>query len=157
MKPYLGVKASERTKNIVSTIQQEQNEIIRSSLFQNRIIQGVAGSGKTTVALHRIAYLAYRYRDLIRNDQYMVIGPNKFFIQYISNMLPELDVDDVKEEGELSLKDSMEESKISKENEKVAEIENLKEQVIESEEKKEMTPPLSNISNESSISAEPLF
>lgn len=71
--------------------------------------------------------------------------------------LIELDVDDVKEEGELSLKDSMEESKISKENEKVAEIENLKEQVIESEEKKEMTPPLSNISNESSISAEPLF
>ena len=60
LKPYLGVKASERTKNIVSTIQQEQNEIIRSSLFQNRIIQGVAGSGKTTVALHRIAYLAYR-------------------------------------------------------------------------------------------------
>lgn len=71
--------------------------------------------------------------------------------------LIELDVDDVKEEGELSLKDSMEESKISKENEKVAEIENLKEQVIESEEKKEMTPPLSNITNESSISAEPLF
>lgn len=71
--------------------------------------------------------------------------------------LIELDVDDVKEEGELSLKDSMEESKISKENEKVAEIENLKEQVIESEEKKEMTPPLSNKMNESSISAEPLF
>lgn len=71
--------------------------------------------------------------------------------------LIELDVDDVKEEGELSLKDSMEESKISKENEKIAEIKNLKEQVIESEEKKEMTPPLSNKMNESSISAEPLF
>lgn len=71
--------------------------------------------------------------------------------------LIELDVDDVKEEGELSLKDSMEESKISKENEKVVEIKNLKEQVIESEEKKEMTPPLSNKMNESSISAEPLF
>lgn len=71
--------------------------------------------------------------------------------------LIELDVDDVKEEGELSLKDSMEESKISKENEKVAEIKNLKEHVIESEEKKEMTPPLSNKMNESSISAEPLF
>lgn len=71
--------------------------------------------------------------------------------------LIELDVDDVKEEGELSLKDSMEESKISKENEKVAEIKNLREQVIESEEKKKMTPPLSNKMNESSISAEPLF
>ena len=59
------------------------------------IIQGVAGSGKTTVALHRIAYLAYNYRNLINNDQYMVIGPNKFFVNYISDMLPELDVNDV--------------------------------------------------------------
>lgn len=117
LKPYLGVKASERTKNIVSTIQQEQNEIIRSSLFQNRIIQGVAGSGKTTVALHRIAYLAYRYRDLIRNDQYMVIGPNKFFIQYISTMLPELDVDDVIEYDLLELTEDFSNQKIQLEDE----------------------------------------
>ena len=95
LKPYLSVNADARTKNIVSTIQKEQNDIIRSDFSKNLIIQGVAGSGKTTVALHRIAYLAYNYRDIIKNDQYMVIGPNKFFINYISDMLPELDVNDV--------------------------------------------------------------
>lgn len=95
LKPYLGISADSRIKNIVSTIQQEQNEIIRNSLYKNLIIQGVAGSGKTTVALHRIAYLAYTYRDVINNDQYMVIGPNKFFVNYISKILPDLDVNDV--------------------------------------------------------------
>lgn len=97
LKPYLGVSADARLKNIVSTIQSEQNEIIRSSPFKNLIIQGVAGSGKTTVALHRIAYLAYNYKNLIKNNQYMVIGPNKFFINYISKILPDLDVNDVKQ------------------------------------------------------------
>ena len=95
LKPYLSVNADARTKNIVATIQKEQNDIIRSDFSKNLIIQGVAGSGKTTVALHRIAYLAYNYRDIIKNNQYMVIGPNKFFINYISDMLPELDVNDV--------------------------------------------------------------
>lgn len=97
LKPYLGVNADSRLKNIVATIQSEQNEIIRSSIGKNIIVQGVAGSGKTTVALHRIAYLAYNYRDIIRNNQYMVIGPNKFFLNYISQVLPDLDVDDVKQ------------------------------------------------------------
>ena len=95
LKPYLSVNADARTKNIVATIQKEQNDIIRSDFSKNLIIQGVAGSGKTTVAIHRIAYLAYNYRDIIKNNQYMVIGPNKFFINYISDMLPELDVNDV--------------------------------------------------------------
>lgn len=95
LKPYLGVSADQRLKNIVSTIQSEQNTIIRSSISNNLIIQGVAGSGKTTVALHRIAYLVYNYRDIIKNNQYMVIGPNKFFINYISSVLPDLDVNDV--------------------------------------------------------------
>ena len=58
-------------------------------------MQGAAGSGKTTVALHRIAYLVYRWRDSIRPSQYMVIGPNLFFISYISAVLPDLDVDNV--------------------------------------------------------------
>lgn len=97
LKPYLGVNADSRLKNIVATIQSEQNEIIRSSMGKNIIVQGVAGSGKTTVALHRIAYLAYNYRDIIQNNQYMVIGPNKFFLNYISQVLPDLDVDDVKQ------------------------------------------------------------
>lgn len=97
LKPYLGVSADARLKNIVATIQGEQNEIIRSDIHKNLIIQGVAGSGKTTVALHRIAYLVYNYKDTISNNQYMVIGPNKFFINYISSVLPDLDVNDVRQ------------------------------------------------------------
>src|SRR5699024_4411441 len=85
--------ADNRLKNIVSTIQKEQNEIIREPLNKNIIVQGVAGSGKTTVALHRIAYLVYNYRDTVKPNQYLVIGPNKFFVSYISNVLPDLDVD----------------------------------------------------------------
>lgn len=95
LKPYLSVNADNRLKNIVSSIQNEQNQVIRRSLFDNIIVQGVAGSGKTTVALHRIAYLAYNYRDKIKSNQYMIIGPNKFFINYISSVLPDLDVTDV--------------------------------------------------------------
>lgn len=95
LKPYLTVSADNRLKNIVSTIQSEQNKIIRESMGKNLIIQGVAGSGKTTVALHRIAYLVYNYRDMYKPKNYMVIGPNKFFVSYISNILPDLDVEGV--------------------------------------------------------------
>ncbi len=95
LKPYLSVSADKRLKNIVATIQSEQNKIIREGITKNIIIQGVAGSGKTTVALHHIAYLVYNNRDIYTPDQYMVIGPNKFFIDYISSVLPDLDTDDV--------------------------------------------------------------
>lgn len=95
LKPYLSVSADNRLKNIVSTIQSEQNKIIRESMGKNLIIQGVAGSGKTTVALHRIAYLVYNNRDLFKPSDYMVIGPNKFFVSYISSILPDLDVNGV--------------------------------------------------------------
>lgn len=95
LKPYLGANADNRLKNIVSTIQAEQNEIIREKLYKNLIIQGVAGSGKTTVALHRIAYLVYNNINNIKPEQYLVIGPNKFFVNYISGVLPDLDVDNV--------------------------------------------------------------
>lgn len=97
LKPYLGVNADKRLKNIVSTIQTEQNEIIRSNINKNLIVQGVAGSGKTTVALHRIAYLVYTYREHIKSNQYLVIGPNKFFINYISSVLPDLETYDVEQ------------------------------------------------------------
>ncbi len=95
LKPYLGVTADNRLKNIVSSIQKEQNEIIRKDIDDNLVVSGVAGSGKTTVALHRIAYLVYNNRDLIDSEQYMVIGPNKFLLNYISSVLPDLDVNNV--------------------------------------------------------------
>lgn len=104
LKPYLSVSADTRLKNIVSTIQSEQNRIIRYPL-KNLIIQGVAGSGKTTVALHRIAYLVYNNKDIIKPKDYMVIGPNKFFVKYISKILPDLDVNGV---GEYTLEEILE-------------------------------------------------
>lgn len=97
LKPYLSTSADNRLKNIVSTIQSEQNKIIREKLGKNLVIQGVAGSGKTTVALHRIAYLVYNNRNLFKPSDYMVIGPNKFFVSYISEILPDLDVNGVSE------------------------------------------------------------
>ncbi|MDD6223717.1 MAG: UvrD-helicase domain-containing protein [bacterium] len=97
LKPYLSSSVDARLKNIVSTIQKEQNQIIRETIDQDIIVQGVAGSGKTTVALHRIAYLVYQNKDVIDISQYMIIGPNKFFVNYISNVLPDLDVEGVGE------------------------------------------------------------
>lgn len=97
LKPYLGASADNRLKNIVASIQKEQNDIIRMPLGKNLIVQGVAGSGKTTVALHRIAYLIYNYAKKYRSDQFMVIGPNKFFINYISSVLPDLETGEVRQ------------------------------------------------------------
>ena len=97
LKPYLEASVDNRLKNIVSTIQHEQNRIIREPVNKNLIIQGVAGSGKTTVALHRIAYLVYNNRENIKPQQYLISGPNKFFANYISGVLPDLDVEDVKQ------------------------------------------------------------
>ena len=92
---YLNSNNDARLKSIVSTIQLEQNKVIRRNVFDNIIVQGVAGSGKTTVALHRIAYLVYNYIETIRQSQYLVIGPNPIFMKYINSVLPDLDVDGV--------------------------------------------------------------
>lgn len=92
---YLNTNNDKRLKNIVSTIQGEKNYIIRRPITENNVIQGVAGSGKTTVALHRIAYLEYNYRNGISANQYLVIGPNTVFMDYIKTVLPDLDVNDV--------------------------------------------------------------
>jgi DNA helicase-2/ATP-dependent DNA helicase PcrA len=97
LKPFLGVNADNKIKNIVSSIQKEQNEIIRDSLYKNIVVQGVAGSGKTTVMLHRIAYLAYNYQDSYKTNQYLVLSPNKLFTDYISTILPDLEVDKVRQ------------------------------------------------------------
>ena len=82
--------SSSRLRDIVATIQQEQNEIIRAPLEKLLVVQGVAGSGKTTVVLHRMAYLLYAYRKEISPEEMLVISPNKVFISYTSAVLPEL-------------------------------------------------------------------
>ena len=84
-------------KNIVATIQREQNRIIRNEEARTLIIQGVAGSGKTSIALHRIAYLLYAFQSKIYSKDILIISPNKVFADYISNVLPELGEETVPE------------------------------------------------------------
>ena len=86
--------SSEVMKNIVSTIQKEQNEVIRYKGSKNLIIEGIAGSGKTSVAMHRIAYLLYNQKNLT-NKNVIIFSPNDIFTNYISNVLPELGEDNV--------------------------------------------------------------
>jgi DNA helicase-2/ATP-dependent DNA helicase PcrA len=81
-----------RLRDIVSTIQEEQDRIIRAPKNTALVIQGVAGSGKTTVALHRLAYLLYQYRENIRAERMIIFAPNAMFLDYISSVLPELGV-----------------------------------------------------------------
>ncbi|WP_226659823.1 HelD family protein [Pseudalkalibacillus hwajinpoensis] len=81
-----------RLRDIVSTIQAKQNDIIRAEQSTPLIIQGAAGSGKTTVALHRLAYLLYEYRDTIQAGRMIIFAPNRMFLDYISGVLPELGV-----------------------------------------------------------------
>ncbi|MFT4413848.1 RNA polymerase recycling motor HelD [Fredinandcohnia humi] len=89
----LSESASNRLTDIVSTIQEEQNNIIRADLNKPIIVQGAAGSGKTTIALHRISYFIYTYAEYFSPDQLMILAPNRLFIDYISEVLPELGVD----------------------------------------------------------------
>lgn len=97
LKLNLEENMSSKLKEVVTTIQREQNEIIRA--FKNKpiIIQGSAGSGKTTVALHRLAYLVYTYGDEMNNRNILVVAPNELFLDYISDILPNLGVSNVKQ------------------------------------------------------------
>ena len=95
LKPYLGVSADNRLKNIIATIQSEQNKVIRAGMYKSLLVQGVAGSGKTTIAIHRISYLIYTYEKKFKPEEFMIIGPNKFFMNYIANSLPDLGAEDV--------------------------------------------------------------
>lgn len=81
---------------IIATIQKEQNAIIRKSPFANLIVQGVAGSGKTTVAMHRISYLLYNYKERFESNEFCIIGGSDLLLNYITSGLPELDVPNIK-------------------------------------------------------------
>lgn len=93
----LGENKDNRLRDIVSTIQAEQDQIIRAAKNTALIIQGVAGSGKTTVALHRLAFLLYQYKELISAERLVIFAPNHMFIDYISEVLPELGVGDIQQ------------------------------------------------------------
>lgn len=95
----LGRASDDHMKNIVATIQRDQNAIIRNDEAHELIIQGVAGSGKTSIALHRIAYLLYHYKDTLSSKDILIISPNRVFSDYIANVLPELGEETVREIG----------------------------------------------------------
>ena len=89
LQEVLSEKSSDKMKNIVNTIQKEQDEIIRNVSNKNLIVQGIAGSGKTSVALHRIAFLLYKIKNL-RSSNVLIFSPNNVFSEYIADVLPEL-------------------------------------------------------------------
>ncbi len=86
----LGNNANSMMKSIVATIQKEQNQIIRNEKSRYLLVQGVAGSGKTSAALQRVAYLLYKHRDTLKSDNIMLFSPNPLFNSYVSTVLPEL-------------------------------------------------------------------
>lgn len=90
LQQVLGKGTDKKMHNIVATIQQEQNKIIRHDLGRLLIVHGAAGSGKTSAAMQRIAYLLYKYRDRLNADQIILFSPNTMFNSYVSNVLPEL-------------------------------------------------------------------
>lgn len=97
LQEVLGNNANTQMKSIVSTIQKEQNQIIRNEKSRLLVVQGAAGSGKTSAALQRVAYLLYRYRDTLHADQIVLFSPNAMFNSYVSTVLPELGEDNMKQ------------------------------------------------------------
>lgn len=94
---YLSKNKDAVLGEIIATIQKEQNIIIRRSPFANLIVQGVAGSGKTTVAMHRISYLLYNYKHRFESNEYCIVGSNDLLLNYITSGLPELDVPNIRQ------------------------------------------------------------
>ncbi|MFC5465779.1 RNA polymerase recycling motor HelD [Lederbergia graminis] len=97
LQEVLGGNANTQMKSIVATIQKEQNSIIRNERSKFLIVQGVAGSGKTSAALQRVAYLLYRYRDTLSSENIMLFSPNPLFNSYVATVLPELGEDNMKQ------------------------------------------------------------
>ncbi|MCY0876760.1 MAG: ATP-binding domain-containing protein [Firmicutes bacterium] len=90
-------RGEQKLRDIVETIQAEQNRIIRAPARQVLVVQGVAGSGKTTIALHRLSYLAYHHRDQRSFANFLILAPNRLFIDYIADVLPDLGVEGVRQ------------------------------------------------------------
>lgn len=97
LQSVLGSNATTTMKSIVATIQREQNQIIRNEQSKFLIVQGVAGSGKTSAALQRVAYLLYRYREELSSENMILFSPNPLFNSYVSTVLPELGEDNMKQ------------------------------------------------------------
>ncbi len=95
LQQMLAQNRGERMKNIVTSIQREQNRAIRNEDYRHLIVRGPAGSGKTSIALHRAAYLLYRYRDKLTARNIIIFSPNRIFNEYISGVLPELGEEDI--------------------------------------------------------------
>lgn len=95
LQDILSKSTDSKMKAIVTTIQREQNKVIRNEEYKNLIVQGPAGSGKTSVAMHRIAYLLYKHREKITPQNIVIFSPNDIFNEYISNVLPELGEDNM--------------------------------------------------------------
>lgn len=95
LREILGKSTDNRMKTIVTSIQREQNTVIRNSEDRILVVEGPAGSGKTSIALHRAAYILYKYKESIKSDNILVFSPNDVFGDYISNVLPELGEDNV--------------------------------------------------------------
>ncbi|NRT35293.1 DNA helicase-2/ATP-dependent DNA helicase PcrA [Clostridium beijerinckii] len=95
LQDILSKSTDTKMKGIVTSIQREQNKVIRNEEYKNLIVQGPAGSGKTSVALHRIAYLLYKHRDKITPKNIVIFSPNDIFNEYISDVLPELGEDNM--------------------------------------------------------------
>ncbi|MBQ5869523.1 MAG: DNA helicase UvrD, partial [Lachnospiraceae bacterium] len=94
---YLSKNKQAVLGEIVATIQKEQNDIIRKSPYHNCLVQGVAGSGKTTVAMHRISYILYNYADRFKPEDFYIVGSNRILLNYITGVLPDLDVYGIKQ------------------------------------------------------------
>lgn len=95
LQQMLQQNTSSKMKNIVNTIQKEQNKVIRKNDVDILVVSGPAGSGKTSVAMHKIAYLLYTYKDRIDNSNILILSPNDIFSNYISNVLPQIGEDNV--------------------------------------------------------------
>jgi DNA helicase-2/ATP-dependent DNA helicase PcrA len=96
LREILGKSTDVRMKTIVTSIQREQNAVIRDSRNEILIVEGPAGSGKTSIALHRAAYLLYKHRDHIKSENVLVFSPNHVFEDYISSVLPELGEENIR-------------------------------------------------------------